>query len=233
MSYKNERELQHELAAIDFNFQPGYSFAYSRREVPVGGCIPDLVSIQFSQEPKINYGSVKWSYKHSFIVWVLKNWEIYSLEELASISFESIDRLSAIVDDLKSTGAMQINSDNKFVLSNEIENLQATVVAAEAKLRNWKQALSQAKRYKEFANIVFVAMDASNIPQSEEILFEFMNEEVGLCVLSQGTLEWLVDPIVRHDKLGHEREYLIMSATAPSSQMLWSRRYSLNESNQD
>lgn len=224
MLYKNERELQHELSTIDFEFLTGNKFAYTRREVPVGGCIPDLVSIQFTQEPKINHSPARWSYKHSFVIWLLRNWEMLSLEKMASITFEPIDRLTPIIFDLEAMGILQKRNSNNFILSSEIEELQASVIAAEAKLRNWRQALSQAKRYKDFANIVFVAMDATKVPKTKEAISEFRNEKVGLCAVAPGSIEWIIYPTMRINGLGHEREYLIMSAILPNTQTLWSRR---------
>jgi len=224
MFYSNERELQHELSNMSFEFLTGRKFAYTRREVPVGGCIPDLVSIQFTQEPKINYGSIRWSYKHSFVVWLFRNWEMLSLEKITSISFEPLNRLMPIIIDLESVGMLQKIGESDFVLSDEVVNLQASVIAAEAKLRNWRQALAQAKRYKDFANIVFVAMDATKVPKTEKVISEFRNEQIGLCAIAPKSIEWVVCPTIRDNGIGHEREYLILSAALPTTQTLWSRR---------
>ena len=229
MTYRTEQDLQREIAMMDFEFYDSRYVTFSRREVPVGGCIPDLINIHFTQDPNFYSWPKKWSYKHSFAIWLLRSQDLY-LEEIASLFFEPIKKVSPIVDELLRDEIIIKSKDGKLSLSKQIEDIKADVVAVEAKLKKWRQALSQAIRYKDFANIVLVAMDATMIPRTDQAIQAFQNEAIGLCAISHGTIEWLVYPKRRLQGIGHEKEYLVMSATIPTTQRFWSRRNNLTAS---
>lgn len=55
-----------------------------------------------------------------------------------------------------------------------------TSIAIEAKLKNWKQALSQARRYKRFANFSYVLLDKQFSSPAEENIHIFRQHNIGL-----------------------------------------------------
>lgn len=57
-------------------------------------------------------------------------------------------------------------------------------IAFEAKLSNWKRALTQAYRYKWFADYAYVVMDEANANQAIRNLSQFENYNVGLLTIS-------------------------------------------------
>ena len=232
MIFKTERQLQTRLAQLVFDSFPEYPISFARREVRVGGCIPDLVSIHFDKDPNIHPWPSRWSYRHSFTVWLLR-YRPLSVDEIASAFFEPANKVKPIVDHLISNQIAFMNKSNKISLNQHIQrDFQANVVAVEAKLKDWRQALNQAIRYKDFANTVFVAMDASAIPHSKAQQDMFRAEKIGLCAVLDFSHEWVVNPVIREDGVGHEKEYLLMSAAIPTTQRLWARRNSRNASNQ-
>ena len=220
MLYKSERDLQIELTKLDFNFFEAHPVSFYRREVSVGGCIPDLVSVYFKQDPASKNWPHKWSYKHSFIIWLIKNRKNPSLQEIVSYSYELPEKLLPILNELLANGLIKELDDGSFQVSNQINQLNAEVVAVEAIC------------YKAFANIVFVAMDAVAIPRSLDVIQEFKMQQVGLCAISRGSIEWVVDPVSRQQGIGHEKEYLVMSATIPTTQRFWARRNNRKASSQ-
>lgn len=225
MIFETERQLQETIAKLDFEFFTSHPISFIRREVRVGGCIPDLVSIHFKNDPSIHLWPTRWSYKHSFAVWLLRD-EPLSMGEIAASFFEPVEKVSPIIDNLLSSG-IALETEDKIKLAKHVQTAsRANVTAVEAKLKNWRQALSQAIRYKEFANIVFVAMDASMVPDEEGYLEKFRTEQVGLCAVSRNSIEWIVPAEIRKDGLGHEKEGLVMSATIPTTQRFWVRRKS-------
>lgn len=232
MLYNSERDLQVELTKLDFNFFKAHPVSFYRREMSVGGCIPDLVSVYFKQDPTSQNWPHKWSYKHSFIIWLIKKRKNPTLQEIASYSYELPEKLLPILNELLANGLIKKLDDGSFQVSKQIRKLNAEVVAVEAKLRKWRDALSQAIRYKAFANIVFVAMDAIAIPRSLDVIQEFKVQQVGLCAISRGSIEWIVNPISRQHGIGHEKEYLVMSATIPATQRFWARRNNRKASSQ-
>ena len=222
MYYRNERDLQAELAMLDFGlFKPDLA-KYSRRELPVGNCRPDLLCVYIENMPDVQIWPHNWSHKHSYVIWVLRNKHKVSPENIAKYSYEREKKIQPILDDLINKNILTWTDPNKLSLSAPIKNMQANVVAVEAKLKNWREALSQAKHYKEFANIAIVAMDASNIPIAKTILAEFVNNGIGLCAVSPRAIDWVIRPRKSTTVPSHQKEYIVMSAAHPKTQTAWS-----------
>jgi hypothetical protein len=55
-----------------------------------------------------------------------------------------------------------------------------TSIAIEAKLKNWKQALNQARRYKRFANYSYVLLDKQFSAPAEKSIHIFQQHNIGL-----------------------------------------------------
>ncbi len=230
MPYKSENDLQLDLFETEFELLESRPVYFMRREVRVGECIPDLVSIHFGSDPNIHEWPKKWSYKHSFVIWLLKKWGQLSLEDIAKLSYTNSDHVSSLVSDLLRGKILERKKTGEVKLSKDIRSMQADVIAVEAKLKNWRDALWQATRYQYFANIVIVAMDATYTPRDRTVLDQFSKHRIGLCAVSPGNREWLVHPKQRNDLLGHEKEYLVMSAAIPVTQTLWDKRNNLKAS---
>lgn len=233
MIFKNELQLQKKIAELDFAFYETYPVSFTRREVRVGGCIPDLVSVHFVKDPDLFSWPQRWSYRHSFVVWLLRNKSL-NLDEIASSFFEPVKRIKPVINSLIFNKIVTKTRDDRYELAKLIrDDFRANVIAVEAKLRDWRQALSQAKRYKDFANIVFVAMDATMVPLETAALEEFRSEQIGLCAVERKSVVWIINPENREEGIGHEKEYITMSPVIPSTQRFWSRRNRSKAVNQD
>ncbi len=230
MSYKTEKDLQLELFATDFEFFDSCPVFFKRREVRVGECIPDLVSIHFHEDVSYHTWPKKWSYQYSYIVWLLRRWKCLTPQDIASLAYDEEKRIGLLIDHLIKNDIAFERETGEIMLSEKTLSVKAEVVAVEAKLRNWRDALSQAMRYKDFADLVIVAMDASNAPIEENIVKMFDEQKIGLCGVTHGLVNWIVYPRKQAVKLGHEKEYLVLSATMPSTQILWDKRNCLNAS---
>jgi len=229
--FHTERELQQELFTLDIELSSGYTATFVRREVPVGGCIPDLVYVRFVAEPKPYLWPRRWSFLHSYVLWLLRRHSKLLPGTIARRSYESTERILPILQDLIRSGAVTEATSGVLRLSPAMAEVDAEVVAVEAKLRNWREALSQAVTYQRFADRVFVAMDGSTTPTTEKIWKRFRSMGVGLCAVARQEFEWYVHPSLRRRGLpGAEREYLISSAVAARTQTLWSCRYATKAS---
>lgn len=224
MLYTYESELQKDLANIDFNFYDSYKIAFQKREVNVGGCIPDLVSIYINQTPIISKWPKYWTYRHSYIFWLIKNYEALSVNEITNLCFEEPKKVLPIINDLSNCRFISGNNSGRYSVNNIFKQTRTGVVAIEAKLSDWKKALCQAIKYKRFANISFVAMDAEKLSDLSIDYQTFIDNEIGLCSVYQKSITWYVHPSIRNTGLNHENEYLIMSAIFPKTQIKWSRR---------
>lgn len=223
MAYKTERKLQEDIMALEKFFSASDGVTYIRREVPVGECIPDMVLVQFSKMPKPSKLPKRWNGIYSHIIWLLRKWKSLRRDEVAKLCYANLERIDPVLRDLISSNFVKEEAE-KLVLSDELALLKADVIAVEAKLYKWREALMQATRYNEFADRAIVAMDASRIPRRPEILEEFRTLQVGLCAVSPDQIEWLVLPPESRQISSHEREYIINSTIIPSRQALWVKR---------
>ena len=224
MIFSTEKELQKELASLDLDFNGSYGALCTRREVPVGGRIPDVVCIGFKAHPGQIPWPRSWSYRHSYVTWLLRRHPRLTPRAVAKRLFESLERTNPLIQDLVRSGAVLRTQGDSLELSSVIASQEAEVIAIEAKLRRWRKALEQAANYKRFANVVVVAMDPGGIPRTSEALMEFDRLGIGLCAILGGEIQWHVQPRFVEGLLGPEREYLIRSATASDRQTLWSWR---------
>jgi hypothetical protein len=223
-AFESEVALQQTLARLDFVQGDNYAHTFSRREVPVGGCIPDLVLVRFAEPPDAGLWPTRRSFRHAFVVWLLRrHGSRLHPETIAARAFESLARIRPVLDDLLETGALREAESGALALSPLLVRVQAEVVAVEAKLRRWREALDQATAYARFADRVLVAMDATAAPRTVEALAEFRRRGAGLLAVGTRDFEWLVSPRRSTRKPGPEWDDLVSSAGA-MRQTLWVRR---------
>ena len=82
--------------------------------------------------------------------------------------------------------------ESKFLRVSEIMIEAEVVVSVEAKLKKWRQALGQAKRYQYFSNIVFVALPQAVVRNIDRNLFR--RENIGVIQVSEDGAEVLMKP---------------------------------------
>lgn len=223
--FKREKQLQEKLLDLVKDLVSEKTYAFVRREVPVGGYIPDMIIVQFHSDPSEVLSINNWSFRHAYIVWLLKSENKLTFQSIAERCYESAERISPIIESLLQGNVIQKVGKNHISLCQEVLAMQAEVIAVEAKLKHWRRALEQAIRYKSFANRVFVAMDCVGVPRKQKVLDEFRNNDVGLCAISKQDLEWLVESVsISSGSISPEQEYLVASAVISTRQTLWSRR---------
>lgn len=223
MLYTSERDLQERLETIEWEFLETSQHLYCKREVPVGDCIPDLVLVCLSTIPKgIKYPRT-FGTKHAYILWLVKNFIALSIEEIATKSYQKPERITQYVKDLTESGILEKLENSKLKLNDQLISIQSEVIAVEAKLTRWKEAFQQAKRYQEFADIVFVAMDAEGIPRYPEALQLFKQAKIGLLAVKRDSVEWVVKPY-KDFSASFEREYVLNRALTDADQTRWLRR---------
>jgi len=231
MVFQRERDLQLHLAAMTAVFSESFGVTFSRREVPLGRCIPDLIYVRLAEMPPTKILPRHTSYQHSYILWLLKQHGRMHLDTLAALSYDSVERIKPLATDLLRAGSI-IETDGSLQLAPTLESLECEIVAVEAKMKDWRQALVQAESYQEFADRVFVAMDPSGVPTKLDVIQLFRERQIGLCGVGQD-ITWIVYPPLHRQPLGPDHEYLLASALAPARQHLWERRYSTKASHDD
>lgn len=112
----------------------------------------------------------------------MKQGEIFSLNDYSSKFGYSLGYSREMLKLYCEEGYVE-NQDGLFKVIKSYEVILEDVIAIEAKLKNWKRALLQARRYKKFANQSFVLLDQKHIAAALKNLNSFQESNVGLISL--------------------------------------------------
>lgn len=147
-------------------------------EVPIGTVIPDmLIGVWGSQWPPEDLGLTYVEAhilaeveRHGPIDVVTLRSRIHLTDTAATRALARLEKVRAVAR--RRTG--QVYARRKHPLG------KVEVVAIEAKLRRWRDALRQARAYQSFANRSFVVLDESQVRNEPEMLEAFNDASVGL-----------------------------------------------------
>lgn len=219
--YRKESDLRDSLIEhIKCMFGPD-QLCYAKREVPVGSIIPDIVIVSTLNEPRRDLWPSRWTFMHAALVWHLRCRSKLTKKSLARRVFENPDRIEPVLEQLFKTGAIIKTETGCYKLGKELRELSATVIAIEAKLKRWKNALSQAMSYISFSDKSIVAMAPDGIPTTKDSKEIFQNQGIGLISVNGGAPQ-IIYPGRFNYKNCVEREYLIGSALGRVGQTRWS-----------
>lgn len=138
--------------------------------------------------------------------------------------FERRERVDRLLDELIGAGALEETANGSVRLSPELRSLRTQVVAVEAKLSRWNEALEQAVSYGAFADRSFVAMDAGRIDGSRHDVTEaFRRAGIGL-VLVDGDGARCIHPGRKNARVTPGKDYLRFSSLSTRNHTLWMRR---------
>lgn len=91
--------------------------------------------------------------------------------------------------------------DDKYKINDRYEEITIKNIAIEAKLKNWRRALSQAFRYKWFACETYVVMDSFYVHTAVKKIDEFIKLNVGLAEINTNGV------VIMHYKPNEEVPY--------------------------
>jgi hypothetical protein len=96
-----------------------------------------------------------------------------------------ISRRSAIrtLSEYVTAGFIEQTSSNNFIVIKPYEAITEIIVSIEAKMKNWKKALNQAKRYQRFSNLSFVLLDESSSCAAIKNIDLFKKLNIGLTTM--------------------------------------------------
>ena len=90
---------------------------------------------------------------------------------------------------------------NTFRVTKEYKAVANLVVSIEAKLKDWRKALVQARRYKRFSDFSFVLLDGAQASAAKNHLSLFEAQNVGLVSLTVDKLEFHFIPKKNEKKM--------------------------------
>ncbi len=190
----------------------------------MGSVIPDLVLVSFDRIPAQGILRVRWSYPHAYVVAELRRVAHLHRDTLARRLFDRRERIDRLLDELVDAGVLEETANGCVRLSPELRLMRTQVVAVEAKLTRWTDALEQASTYTTFADRSFVAMDAGRIdPHRSEITDAFRRAGIGL-VLVDSVGARRIHSGRKNDRVTPGKDYVRFSSVGSRTQTLWMRR---------
>ncbi|MBU7000875.1 MAG: hypothetical protein HXS51_08940 [Theionarchaea archaeon] len=183
MRYEREMTIPVERLLMTMGFD------IVEREVPAGSGIADLVGIIVDKEElDFRIGSSLFFKKNLLHFKLLEkcNGEWLDLGEISSITKENPEKLRKSLNDLTPSYFCSKNDGNKILYRKKrcFAPVAKSSIAVELKLRHWKRALVQAKRYFSVSNLSYVALPESS--QSAIDTNELAKKGIGLIYVTDG-----------------------------------------------
>lgn len=213
MCFRIEKELVETFTSVT----PNFLFCQQHRkrrikqfsEVQVGSVIPDLVYISLSPK-KVDRGNVYLSELNCCILAdLLEN----GPSDLDSISERLFCRSEKIESSLKLLQRYQIvvlKKEKYFSICKKTLKFNSQIVAVEAKLKNWKKAILQAKAYLQFAHISYVALPLE-LANRSKIIEQCKINGIGLIGVESQSSKSIYRP--KSQKPNSKQAFWVMSKT--------------------
>lgn len=201
-------------------FAPEGAACFVEREVGVGRSIADLVLL--IRRPDLPWPALSTiSVAESVILAALRQWGPTRIDLLEiRCGFERHGLRQGALKRLTKSGTLLRERGGRVTLAPEY--VQGTkIVAIEAKLTKWRDALDQAVVYRRYADEAFVLLPAQNADPAMRARADFEDAGVGLLVVDGGRIVTLFDAIAstKHD---WRRDYvyfrLLSSEKRPTGQ---------------
>lgn len=178
-------------------------------EVPVNARVVDIVMVGYSHHSMgcdllkalSNLTQIELD-----ILSALTRNRTWTVDELSYEMFMDKERLSNFLQPQVKRGLIKNYKNGTFGATSWAKVLPPCMIAIEAKISKWEEALIQAQRHTSFADYSLVALDGSAFTDSrlEEIKGKFFESQIGLItVKSDGSIKSLV-PCKKH--AGSDRE---------------------------
>ena len=160
---------------------------FTLREFDSGYGVADIVLGSFA--PYLSYKSTRSSIDSNWggtLVDALEG-EPFSLVDFAKKNSVTEETARDKINQFVAAGFFKLEK-NKFVKSNDYKIAVGTSIAIEAKLKNWRHALNQARRYKRFSNYSYVLLDERYSTPAKKNIQIFQQHNIGLITLNRHRL---------------------------------------------
>jgi hypothetical protein len=171
-----QRKLPRELVSRDE--KPTNSYP----RLAVGMTIPDLVVTARARE-KCNL--CKLSFFECAVVSQLVRRGALEIKQLERALFARSSNVHRAVSRLENSGLISVRESECRIRKGVFSGAR-NVVSIEAKLNRWKEALDQAKTYRNFSNSAYVALPEEKIRKTPAILAKCVMNGVGLLAVGFG-----------------------------------------------
>ena len=223
-AFPSERALQLSLLDALSPSTDTHPVSFAKREVQVGSCIPDVVAVRYKRPPSTHLLPSRIAYRHAVVLSLLRARSPLRSTTIAARIHDAPLRIQPTIDELCAAGAILECPSGAFAIARELREDEPEVIAIEAKLSRWKEALAQAESYRHFANYVVIALDAARLTRPTDASAASRRRRVGLCCASPESTLWLVEPARNATCHGPAWEYLVQTAAMCTAQRAWTSR---------
>jgi hypothetical protein len=149
------------------------------REPPIGGVIPDLLiglwpsTRPITLRPQCTMGE-------AHIVALLESTESLRRSDLARHLYVSVQTVNRLTGRLIKLGVLVERPKHWLTLAPGFSTRDVELIAIEAKMHRWHDALDQAKAYRAFANRSYVVVDGNQVRSTRPLVNAFLDAGVGL-----------------------------------------------------
>lgn len=156
------------------------------REPAIGPVIPDLL-IGIAPSAEQNPVRRRCTLVQTHIVAALESEGTLSTRQLIKRLYLREENAHTALAQLLRFGTIVEVGPSRWAVAETASTRRFEVVAIEAKLRRWREALDQAITYREFANRAYVVLDGNQVKSAAKIIPVFREAAVGL-LLQYGPL---------------------------------------------
>lgn len=150
---------------------------------PVGTVIPDLIFIRAYRTPERLLPPGGLTALESAIVAALLGGRPLRDTTIAKRLFSQVERIAPLLRALERHGVVEQPTDGVYVLRRRAALHRTRVVAVEAKLRRWSDAVRQAAAYLAFANEAYVALPRHVAEGNGALMQAVLSARVGLLLV--------------------------------------------------
>lgn len=179
-------------------------------QVTVGATIPDLVIVRRPQPPT----SGKRVRLSDFEAWIVAElWSRGTLREptLTRRLYTRSQRTQVALQKLERLGLVRRTPRGSYVLT-DVMARNVEVLAVEAKLTRWREAIEQARDYLRFSMASYVALPESVVQSNADIVYACKQARVGLLAVSPNGVRVVSHPSKRNEPM--KRDFIrVLSRT--------------------
>lgn len=163
-------------------------------EQQIGACIPDLLVVR--SKPDKDRTPLRLSYFDCALIAAALKAGSVTVADLAAATYSAQEQIDKRIVRLVRLGVMSEGAGGLKVRAQSLAT-NAHVVAVEAKLTRWRDAVAQARHYLRFANEAYIAMPARVISSNATALSACAESGIGVIAVDEVDA-WVVLPAETH-----------------------------------
>lgn len=171
-------------------------------ETPIANVIPDVLLGVWNYDPGARVR--KFGFLERHVLAAVESAEVADTRSIARILHVSDKEAKGCIQKLVRAGALIETPCDRISIGNSARADRVEIIAVEAKMRRWRDAVAQASAYRQFSDRAFVCLDGNQISLTAAMKNAFHDKGVGLLLQHRFVLRQVI-PATRARSLTAER----------------------------